>query len=130
MMQGNRPRSSSRLSSRKTAATLMQMSDESSYYDIFISAMKQFYEYLAPWIRPDLWNHSQWVLFFSAIALMFSTLVERVTFKMAVDHMTPYRLDLLLFIILSSIATFWVITFAKRAFTVILKDDSPRFSIH
>ena len=48
---------------------------------------------------------------------MMATTAERVTFKMAVDRLTPYRFLLVEIIFITSTIIYSLITFAKRGFT-------------
>jgi hypothetical protein len=41
------------------------------------------------------WNKDQWFLALSIIILMITTSIERVTFKMTVDRMIPFRFVLI-----------------------------------
>ena len=54
---------------------------------------------------------------FSVIFLMVSTATERVTFKMSVDRMTPYRLSLTMIMITLSFVVYGAIALYKLYFT-------------
>lgn len=58
----------------------------------------------------------QWMLFISVATLMVATALERVTFKMAVDRMTPFRFFLVDVIFVVSISVYSCINVIKRGF--------------
>lgn len=70
----------------------------------------------APWF-PLQWSREQWYLFISVLALMIATAAERVTFKMAVDRMQPFRFMLIETIFIISAAFYCLITLVKQSTT-------------
>ena len=57
------------------------------------------------------------LLVLAVAGLMFATALERVTFKMSVDHMTPFRLVLTQTVLATSVVVYGVIALAKRGLT-------------
>ena len=58
---------------------------------------------IKPWDpRFDLWTSERWIISAWIVGLVLATSTERVTFKMAIDEMIPYRYLLLLLMLFSS----------------------------
>mmetsp|Transcript_3372 Transcript_3372/g.3540 ORF Transcript_3372/g.3540 Transcript_3372/m.3540 type:complete len:273 (+) Transcript_3372:171-989(+) len=62
-------------------------------------------------------NKEQFLLAISVICLMIATAGERVTFKMAVDRMVPFRFVLIQLIFMMSAIVFGIISHIKQGFT-------------
>ena len=79
------------------------------------------YKYIKPFDpRLDLWTKENWILAAYVLTLVGATSLERVSFKMAVDDMTPFRYVLLLFMLILSILIYSMILLFKRFYLVII----------
>jgi len=74
------------------------------------------------------WNKDQWFLALSIIILMITTSIERVTFKMTVDRMIPFRFVLIEIIFLISLIVYGIISFIKETFTTKITQQMKTFS--
>lgn len=74
------------------------------------------------------WNKEQWFLVLSIIILIISTSTERVTFKMTVDRMIPFRFVLIESIFLISLILYGIISFIKETFTTKITLQMKSFS--
>eukprot|EP01041_Mallomonas_annulata_P006707 gene6707-13595_t len=45
----------------------------------------------SPWYQIHSWSKEQWSFFTAAIIVVIATIIERFTFKLSADHMSPYR---------------------------------------
>jgi hypothetical protein len=79
-------------------------------------------------IRIHQWNREQWFLALSIVILMISTSTERVTFKMTVDRMIPFRFVLIESIFLISLILYGAISFIKETFTTKITLQMKTFS--
>jgi hypothetical protein len=103
----------SSINRRQSNEMLYDNRDESYYNKVRTIILKGF--------RFDYRSKKQWILILSVIMLMLATAVERVTFKMSVDKMTPFRLVLVLFIFAISTVIYGSVTLFKLIFTVFFK---------
>jgi len=69
------------------------------------------------WIRIDRWTLDEWVLVGSIAGFMLFTASERVSFKMIVDRITPYRFIYIVLILFLLLAVNGVILLYKLGFT-------------
>ena len=83
-----------------------------------ISRLQQVYNMIITfcddYLRVDKWSNEKRHLGFHIVLLIVATIVERVTFKMTVDRMTPYRLVLLQTILVFSMLIYGSITMLKQ----------------
>lgn len=86
--------------------------------------LKRMYE----WIRIDLWTWEQRFILFSVCLLVLATAGERITYKMAIDRLTPFRTVYVLAVLGISMIIYNVIIFAKRAFTNDIDEGMMAFS--
>jgi hypothetical protein len=81
--------------------------------------------------RFDTWTYDSWVLTGFVVLLMIAASTERVTFKMAVDDMTPYRyLLLLLTLLISTIAYSCIVFFKKESPVSLNLYSGPESNTH
>jgi hypothetical protein len=86
--------------------------------------LKRAYEY----VRVDRWTMEQRVLMASVAVLVLATAGERITYKMAIDRLTPFRAALVIFVLGLSMLVYNTICFAKRAFTNDISEEMTKFS--
>lgn len=98
------------------------------YSNSYMEKIKVAYEHYRPFIRVDTWHRDTWVLLLTIIILIAATITERLTFKMAADRLTAYRLVLELFILFFSMFIFSLITLLKRGFTSVITEQMREFS--
>lgn len=118
--------------SRKVAERLTQLRRRTDSNAIISSNEEyhRFVMYICNFIKPlnprfDIWTSDHWILAGYIILLVISTSIERVTFKMSVDDMTPFRYLLILAMLLCSAIAYAIISFAKRS--TLVKELSYRF---
>jgi hypothetical protein len=88
---------------------------------------KSFINSVCLLVRVDKWTKTSRRLVFSVICLILATAGERITYKMAVDRMTPFRVVIIIVIFGISILIYNTICFAKRAFTNDISDEMIEF---
>jgi hypothetical protein len=81
------------------------------------SIFSVIYNYIKPYDpRLDLWTKDTWILCIYVLSLVIAISLERVTFKMAVDRMIPFRYLLNIILLLISTAVYSVISLIKRSY--------------
>ena len=80
------------------------------------------------WIRVDQWTWQQRILLLSVVVLVLATAGERITYKMAIDRLTPFRTALVLCVLGLSMILYNIIVFAKRVFTNDITEEMTHFS--
>lgn len=105
---------------RRQSNEMLYDNKDESYYSILKS-------HILKSIRFDYTSKTQWILIISVILLMFATAAERVTFKMSVDKMTPFRFVLILFIFITSTIIYGSVTLFKFIFTSHITKGMKKF---
>ena len=103
---------------RSRAESLSHLTDDEGLWTT--TCWGYVYRYIKPCNpRLDRWSVDNWIMLGMVMGLVVATSLERVSFKMAVDDMIPFRYMLLMMMLICSTIANAVVTGFKRELTVL-----------